>query len=57
MKMLRRPFSILVLIAFLFSLRGLTACGGKKQSLSKSKVASGSGMGDKRDKNRHVWGK
>lgn len=36
----------------------VTSCGGSKiVSQSKSKVKSGSGMGNTKHKNKHVWGK
>ena len=43
---------------FLVSLCAVTtACGGKKKSAVGPKVKSGSGMGNQKHKNKHVWGK
>jgi len=54
MKTIKKTISILSMLAFLFALSGATACGNKKKGM---KVKSNSGMGNKKQKNRHVWGK
>jgi hypothetical protein len=55
MKILKSAFSFLLMISFLFSISLFTSCGGSKKG--HSKVHSGSGMGNKGHKNKHVWGK
>lgn len=46
--------AILSMLAFMVSISTFTACGNSKKG---QKVKSGSGMGNKKDKNKHVWGK
>ena len=54
----RKIFTIGLISLFLLSLTVFTSCGGSKNGYqSKSKVNSGSGMGNQRHKNKHVWGK
>jgi len=49
--------AIIISLIALFTISiALPACSSGK-SYSKSKVKSSSGMGNKKDKNRHVWGK
>ena len=58
MKTIKSIISFFTIVSFLLTISSFVACGGgKQQSVSKSKVQSGSGMGNKRDKNKHVWGK
>lgn len=47
-------FSLILVLLFMGSLTLFTSCGGSK---SGSRVHSGSGMGNKSHKNKHVWGK
>jgi len=49
--------SLFSMSIFLFSIIAFSSCGGGNQSLSKSKVKSGSSMGNMKHKNKHVWGK
>jgi len=49
--------SIFTAFAFVFALSFFSSCGGSKGGYSKAKVHSGSGMGNKKHKNKHVWGK
>ena len=50
---------LLVFGSILLFTSSLVACGGsKKASTAKGlKVKSGSGMGNQKHKNKHVWGK
>jgi hypothetical protein len=55
MKAIKKTISIISVLAFLFAISAsTTSCGNKKKGL---KVKSNSGMGNTKDKNRHVWGK
>lgn len=47
--------SIFTAIIFAFSLTVFTSCSSGKKG--HSSVKSGSGMGNKSHKNKHVWGK
>tara|TARA_R110002072_G_scaffold58432_2_gene149019 strand:- start:224 stop:391 length:168 start_codon:yes stop_codon:yes gene_type:complete len=55
MKSYKSILSIFTAISFIIAISSFTACGNKKKGYSK--VKSGSGMGNKKDKNKHVWGK
>lgn len=50
----KRLISFFTILSFLFAISTFSACGNKQKGL---KVKSGSGMGNKKDKNKHVWGK
>lgn len=54
MKSYKSILSIFIAITFIFAISSFTSCGNKKKGY---KVKSGSGMGNKKDKNKHVWGK
>jgi len=55
MKAIKKTISILSMLAFLFAISATTtSCGNKKKGM---KVKSNSGMGNAKQKNRHVWGK
>ncbi len=51
----KKIVSFLIIVTFLFSVSAITSCGNSKKGYSK--VKSGSGMGNKKHKNKHVWGK
>lgn len=51
----KKNFSVLLIVVFLFSLTGITACSSTKKP--SGGVKSGSGMGNSKHKNKHVWGK
>ena len=53
--MIKKIVSFFTVVTFLFSISVFTACGNSKKGYSK--VKSGSGMGNKKHKNKHVWGK
>lgn len=56
----KKVISILLSGAFILSISAVTtSCGGSKKGYkpAKGKVSSGSGMGNTRHKNKHVWGK
>jgi len=53
---IRRLASFATTLLFIFSLA--TSCRGSKGAARKGpKVKSGSGMGNTKHKNKHVWGK
>lgn len=52
---MKRLIALLSLVTFLSSLMVFTSCSGSKKG--QSRVHSGSGMGNSKHKNRHVWGK
>ena len=53
--MLKKIVSYFSIVAFLFAASAsLSSCGNKKKGY---KVRSGTGMGNKKHKNKHVWGK
>ena len=56
----KKVIPVLLSGAFIVSISIFTtACGGSKKGYkpAKSKVNAGSGMGNVRHKNKHVWGK
>lgn len=48
-------FSLILIFCFMLSLSLFTSCGGSKKG--HAPVKSGAGMGNKKHKNKHVWGK
>jgi len=54
MKRFKRLVSFFTILSFLFAISSFTSCGKKQRGY---KVKSGSGMGNQKDKNKHVWGK
>ena len=54
-KSLKPIISILTMITFLGGMMMFSSCGGSKKG--HAKVKSGSGMGNKKHRNKHVWGK
>ncbi len=52
----RKFISIGLIFLFTLSLVSFTSCSGKKAA-SKKRVKAGSGMGNQKHKNKHVWGK
>jgi len=55
MNSMKRIFSILLAVSFVFSISLFSSCGSSKKG--NSRVKSGSGMGNAKHKNKHVWGK
>lgn len=54
--MVRKIISSVIIITFLFATAAsLNSCGNSKKGYKQ--VKSGSGMGNKKHKNKHVWGK
>ncbi|MBL4710783.1 MAG: hypothetical protein JKY48_20355 [Flavobacteriales bacterium] len=55
----RKLIPIGLIFLFTLSLLSFTSCGGRKKGYkpASTKVKSGSGMGNRGHKNKHVWGK